>query len=56
VRVNHRQFLAEAQPGTQQRLQLPAGLERLQAPDGAQDPLMHLAAVAKTLHDLQVGI
>ena len=54
--IDDRQLLAEAQPGAHQRLQLAGGLEHVQTPDGAQHALMNLAALAKALHDLQVGV
>src|SRR5664280_2062549 len=56
MRIDDRQFLAEAKTRTHQRIQLSRGLERVQPPDRAQHALVHLALLAKTFDDLQVGV
>ena len=56
MRIDDRQFLAEAKPRTHQRIQLSRGLERVQPPDRAQHALTHLALLAKAFDDLQVGV
>ena len=56
VRVDDGQFLAETQAGTEQGLQLAAGLQDIQATHGGEHALAHLAGFAKALDDLQVGV
>jgi hypothetical protein len=56
VRVNDRQFLTKAQARTHERVQLPGGLEKVQASDRAQDALMHVALLAEAFYDLEIGI
>ncbi len=52
MRIDDRQFLAEAKTRTHQRIQLSRDLERVQPPDRAQHALAHLALLAKAFDDL----
>src|SRR5881396_309816 len=56
MRIDKRQLFAEAQAGAHQGIQLPCSLEYVEAADGAQHTLMHLAVLAKAFDDLEVGI
>src|ERR1035441_6337414 len=52
MRIDDRQFLAEAKTRTHQRIQLSRGLERVQPPNRAQHALAHLALLTKAFDDL----